>query len=162
MSRSEKGYFKKYVSSFSSGEGNYAKLFDAIDAQEIYDEKKIGADFKKEKFVKQLSVTKNYLFDFILRSIRAFHAAKNVSEQIHTYTENAEILFARSLIDEAFSSLEKARQLTHEYDLISSRIEIDKLERSFHLELACADWKEKLEISYADTDNDIEALSLLQ
>lgn len=161
LNKNEKGYFKKYVSGFSAGENNYSKLFDAIDEQEEYDEKKIGARFKQEKFVKQLSVTKNLLFDVVLRSLRAYHAANNATILINTHIENAEILFARSLSYEAFDELEKARCLTIEYDNIEKRIEIDKLERSFHLELAASDWKEKLEASYRKTDADIEALSLL-
>jgi hypothetical protein len=161
LSKNEKGYFKKYVSGFSASENNYSKLFDAIDEQTDYDEKKIIERFKQEKFIKQLSVTKNLLFDVVLRSLRAYHAANSATIQINTHIENAEILFARSLADEAFNELEKARSLTIEHDSIERRIEIDKLERSFHLELAASDWKEKLESSYSKTDLDIEALSVL-
>lgn len=161
LNRNEKGYFKKYVSSFSSGGGNYTKLFDAIDEQEEYNEKEIIAKFNNEKFVKQLSVTKNHLFEVILRSLRAYHAAENTTIQMNTHMENAELLFARSFSAEAFDELQKARQLTYVHDAIGRRIEIDKLERSFHLELASSDWKEKLEISYRQTDADIVSLALL-
>ena len=74
LSKGEKQYFKKF-SSIHTGKENhyYMRLYDEIEKQTengVYDEEKIKKTFAGEKFVKQLHVTKNYLFNAILRSLK--------------------------------------------------------------------------------------------
>ncbi len=77
MSRSEKGYFKKYASKHTIGEKNsYVKLFDAIDAQAAYDEDALKQKFRNDRFVSSLYSTKNYLFNLALKSLSAYHSEK--------------------------------------------------------------------------------------
>ncbi len=64
LSRTEKRYFKLQNSSKASA--NYLLLFDEIDKQDIYDEVKIKKRFAGKEFLKQLHVTKNYLYNQIL------------------------------------------------------------------------------------------------
>jgi len=74
LSREEKRHFKLYVNRYNSeGDNNYIKLFNAIDKQAHYDEAAIKAKFKQEIFVKQLTVTKNYLQKLIIRSLQDIH-----------------------------------------------------------------------------------------
>ena len=55
LTKQEKRYFKLFAQRHTSGKENqYLKLFDAIDAQEVYKEDAIKKKFSKEKFVKQL------------------------------------------------------------------------------------------------------------
>ena len=61
LNKSEKRYFKLSVS-IQQGEKNYLRLFDVIDKQEIYNEKEIKTHFSGEVFIRQLDVTKNYLY----------------------------------------------------------------------------------------------------
>ena len=70
LSSSEKGYVKKYCTKNEAGAA-YLKPLDAIDKQEKYDEDALKKKFRKEKFVNQLSVAKNYLIKAILKSLRA-------------------------------------------------------------------------------------------
>jgi len=83
MSKSEKGYFIKYCSKFISGrDTGYLKLFNAVAVQTPkgkYDEEKIKSKHKGEKFVRNISVYKNYLYDLILNSLREYGRKKSVT-----------------------------------------------------------------------------------
>ena len=63
LSKSEKGYFKKYANfHVRNDQNNYTRIFDAIDLQKEYDEKKIIRKFQRERFVNQFAVAQNYLY----------------------------------------------------------------------------------------------------
>ena len=51
LSRTEKRYFRMFAN-MNKGSANYLRLFDAIDKQEVYDEKTIKEEFQGETFVK--------------------------------------------------------------------------------------------------------------
>ena len=53
LSKSEKRYFKIFCFG-QKVDKNYLKLFDAIDAQEVYDEAAIRRQFAKATFIQQL------------------------------------------------------------------------------------------------------------
>ena len=67
----EKSYFKRYASKLSDDSStNYVQLLDAIAAQEEYEEPALKKKFAKEKFVKQFSVAKTYLYKSIIKARR--------------------------------------------------------------------------------------------
>ena len=77
LSRNEKGYFKKYVSRHTlKGENNYVRLFDAIDRQKTYDEDKL---LRKESYIRQLPLLKNYLYQMILESLENFYSKSRIN-----------------------------------------------------------------------------------
>ena len=77
MSKSEKGYFKKFASKHTIGGRNiYVKLFDEIENLRIYDEADLKNKFKGEKFANKIYSTKNYLFNLILKALSSYHSEK--------------------------------------------------------------------------------------
>ena len=88
LAKSEKRHFKLFAS-LHTGDKNYLRLFDAIDRQEEYDEARIKIKFQHERFIKQLSRVKNYLYSMILKSMSAYHRQdKSTDLQLaHTLTE---------------------------------------------------------------------------
>ncbi|HVK37738.1 MAG TPA: hypothetical protein VNA88_04340 [Candidatus Kapabacteria bacterium] len=121
MTKSEKRYFKLYASKHVKGTGNCVRLFDAIDGQESYDETDIRRRFRKERFVRQLPVQKNYLYDLILRSLRAFHSARTVEMRIKEMLHDVEVLFSKGLYDQCSELLARCRQAgarDESYDLL--------------------------------------------
>ena len=71
LSMSEKRFFKVFSSRHVIGnENDYVKLFDLIQAMDIYDENLVV----KAKFVKNSSAEKNYLYRLILKSLNAYNA----------------------------------------------------------------------------------------
>lgn len=130
MSKSEKGFFKKQSSAYSSkSDLNYLKLFDAISKQEQYNEEKLLKKFKKETFAKQFAVTKKYLFDNVLRNIRTFELDNKSHSKIDELKTDAELLIQRSLYKEALRYIQKAKKIAYEVEYLSVLLDLLELER---------------------------------
>lgn len=70
LSPSEKRYIKMYAAATGGKEAyGYMKLFDFLEKMPVYDEAIIKKKFKYERFIRQLSVLKNYLYDIVLRNL---------------------------------------------------------------------------------------------
>ncbi len=116
LSVSEKGYVKKYCAK-NGASPVYLKLLDAIDNQEVYDEDKLKHKFKKEKFVKQFSVAKNYLAKSIMRSLRAYHSDSSNNIQVHELLLEIEILYNKRLLGLCEKMLKKAKKIVEDAQL---------------------------------------------
>ena len=135
LSRNEKRYFKLFCTRETSGE-NYRKLFDTIDKQEIYDDKKIKERFKEEKFCRQLHVTKNYLQKIILKSLRNFHSEFSKDAELKELLRNIEILYNKELYAHCEIELKKADAIARKYEINSGLVEVQnwqrKLQQTIH------------------------------
>ena len=98
LTKTEKRYFKLSASGFKKEDNNYLKLFNALDKQSEYDEKKIVAQFPEEKFIKELRVTKKYLYKLITRSLISYHEESSVNSKLKYYLRCAEVLFEKGLL----------------------------------------------------------------
>ncbi len=118
LSKSEKRYFKVFASMQVKGEqNNYVKLFDAIDAQNEYQEDKLLKKFKGEKFVKQFSVAKNYLYSLVLKSLKAYHSGKSIDSQLSDYLEQIRLLYDKGLYDQCYKIIIRALKLAREHEM---------------------------------------------
>ena len=155
LTRSEKRYFKVFCSGEKSGH-NYLKLFDAISAQEVYDEALIKKKFQSEKFTQQLHVTKNYLRQLILKSLRNFHTSISKNAELNDLLHNVEILFNKELYQLCQVELKKAKKLALTYELLTGMVEVEKWNRKLEqttnpqnhaaLSKACNNQAEAIEI----------------
>ncbi len=148
LSKSEKRYFK--TSPGENGDNkNYLKLFNVIDKQSEYDESEIRKVFKNEKFVKQLHVTKIYLTELILKSLRNYHSNKSINSKLNNLLNDIEILFEKELFNLAYYRIKKAEDLALKYERLPFLLEI-------------LSWKRKLYKSKADfitrEGNNLQAL----
>lgn len=116
LSVPEKGYVKKFCAK-NGANPSYLKLFDAIDLQTTYDEESIKKKFKNQKFIKQLSVAKNYLIKSILRSLRAYHSESTNNIQVHELLLEIEILYNKRLIGLCQKLIKKAKRIIEEAQL---------------------------------------------
>ncbi|MEZ4883842.1 MAG: hypothetical protein R3E32_03810 [Chitinophagales bacterium] len=114
MDKSEKRYFKLHCSKYKIEDNQYQKVFDAIDSQSSYDENDLKVKFKKEKFVKQFHVIKNYLYNLVLDSLWAFHSGKNINQQISELIDKSEILSEKGLFLQSLKLLQKAATFAEE------------------------------------------------
>jgi hypothetical protein len=125
LSQSEKRYFKVYASRHVIGESNnYVKLFDALEGQKTYDEDRIKEKFKNEKFIRQLAVTKNYLYRLILKSVSGFENEKYAVSKTNELIHFVKILNQKSLVSQAFKFIEKAYSAADTYELYPQMLEI--------------------------------------
>jgi len=123
MSKAEKRYFKQFAKTNSLA-SNYLTLFEAIEVQKMYDEQAIKAQFEGRAFVKQLHVTKNYLQNFILKSLRTFHQKPSKDAELKDLLRDVELLFAKGLYDHCHYALEKAEKMAQTYERHTPLLEV--------------------------------------
>ena len=108
LTKQEKRYFKLFAARHVIGKENkYVLLFDAMDKQEVYNESKIKKKFAGQVFIKQIHVTKNYLYKLILNSLRQYHES-NSEDPFPVLMRNAQLLFKKGLIQQSEKILDKA------------------------------------------------------
>lgn len=123
LSKSEKRYFKLY-SSFRSGDKIYLQLFDTIEKQNEYNEDVIKKKFKGETFINQLTKTKYYLYNHILKSLRSYGNKMTKERELRELLDNIEVLYEKQLYSHAIKFIEKAEEIAIKYESYSYLFEI--------------------------------------
>jgi tetratricopeptide (TPR) repeat protein len=125
LTKSEKRFFKLH-SSLQEGEKNYLKIFDAIDAQDFYDESALKEEFSNETFIRHLPSEKNHLYKQILKALRSYHAENSISAILTQELKNIEILYNKGLFKECNKFILRAKKIaltnekfSHLFELIS-------------------------------------------
>lgn len=131
LSQAEKRYFRIFCGREGGGEG-YLKLFAEIARQSVYDEAKIRQRLKDELMLNQLHVTKNYLRQLILKSLRNFHAGITKDAEVKDLLRGVEILFNKELYQHCSVELRKAERIATEYELNNAMLEIQTWNRKIH------------------------------
>jgi len=132
LTPNEKGYFKKASHLHVKGEeNNYIKLFDSIEKQSVYNEKKIKHQFAKEKFIQRLPVIKAYLYDAIIDSMIEYHEESFSNLRMNKYLQTLQILDYKNQTDQARKVLIKAKAEAYKYELYPTLLELIKWEKQF-------------------------------
>ncbi|MCC6690338.1 MAG: hypothetical protein IT235_02285 [Bacteroidia bacterium] len=116
LTMSEKRYFKHFASMGSTKDNKiYERLFNEIERQKVYDEKKI---LKKIPRIKpsHLSSKKNHLRQLILESLKWFHSDNTSNAKILSHLSEIEILFAKRLFSQCVLLIKKTKNLALYYD----------------------------------------------
>jgi hypothetical protein len=129
LTKSEKRYFKIFCFSEKVNK-NYLKLFEAYEKMEVLDEAAIKKKFAK---IKQLHVTKNYLNNLILASLRSYHSKISKNAELKDCLRNIEILFQKELLDQCHFEIQRGEKLAREYELMLGLVEILNWKRRLHL-----------------------------
>ena len=134
LDQSEKRYFKVFASMhIKKSDNNYVRLFDFIDKQSInqgkYDEEEVKKHFKNEKFIRQLHVSKGYLYNNILKSLRLYNSEKNKVNELYGLLRDIDILFDKSLYSQCKKLLAKAKKIAATYEKHVQMLEIIDMEK---------------------------------
>jgi len=129
MNKLEKRHFKLFTSGYGNN-NNYIRLFDTINKQAVYNEKKILAKFTGETFAKQLHVLKNYLYNLILKSLRSYHSEDSINIKIRSLLDSYEILHDKKLYHHAEKILSKAKTLARDHEYFPYALEISNIEEN--------------------------------
>lgn len=128
LSKSEKRYFKIYAS-MQKGNKNYMKLFNKIEKQNEYNEKDIKQEFKNEKFIKQLTFTKNYLYKLITKSLISFNTNNSIDLKLNEIISKCKILFKKTLYKQFFQNLKLGKKTALEYERFHHYLQFIELEK---------------------------------
>jgi hypothetical protein len=128
LTKNEKGYLKKHAhfNGINYELNNYIKIFDAIDAQVVYNEARLLKKFKDERFIKQFAVAKNYLYDIILEILESY----NKTSELRSLLNKAEILVGKGLFKGAKKMLRKTKKHAVDEEAFGYILEIKLLEQS--------------------------------
>lgn len=156
LNPSEKRHFKLYSQRHVIGEeNNYLKLFDAIDKQEEYDEAALKKKFQLEKFVLQIHVAKNYLYNLVLRSLNEYHTVDSANIQLRELLSSAEILFGKGLYKQASKILIKLKEKAYRYEKQIYVLEVIVLENKIAFALQDMEAAKKVITLGADEEDQL-------
>jgi len=123
LSAPEKGYIKKQAGvHVVGGQNKYIRIFDAFDKQKEFNEEEILEKFKGDPILQHFSVSKNYLFKFILKCLESFHS--NIKTELRSSLNHIEILHNKNLPAVAKKMLIKAKATAEQYELYEFMEEI--------------------------------------
>ncbi len=156
LDQSEKRYFKIFSTMHikDSEENKYIMLFDAIDKQTEYDEAEIRKKFKNEKFLNQLHVAKNYLYNNILKSLRLFHSERSKLNELMDILRDVQILYEKSLYKQCRKLLDKAKKIAYTYEKHSHILAVLDWEKTLARTSAYANTEEKDLLGFYDEINE--------
>ena len=139
LSGSEKRYFKIFIRSGGAKENKYARLFDAIDQQEEFDEEALkqiiyeGSPIQSRKY----SELKAYLYELILKSLQSFDEKTSIEFRLKGLLLSVKVLYKRVLFLDCKDLLQKARKIAYKYE-------------RFNIILEVLEWEKQ--IAYAETN----------
>lgn len=142
MNKNEKRFFQLF-SSLQSGEKNYLKLFSVIEMQPEYNEAEIKKIFKGEKFIRQLTFTKEYLYQTIVKSLNQYHLKSSADATIIELIQTAKMLYGRALFKQCHKILNKARQLAFIHEKYALLLEVLDIEKKLLIQAPALQLSEK-------------------
>lgn len=115
LSSAEKKYIRKYAQPKANEDTpNYLKLFDALQDLQTFSDKNEKELLQTVTISENLAEVKKYLYNFILKCLRNFHAEKNVRIKLQEYRTNIHLLLEKGLWQHALKYILKARKLSKE------------------------------------------------
>ena len=128
MSGSEKRYFKLNVS-LQKGSKNYLTLFSAIERQNTFDEIELRKLIKDEKIIKNLTITKNYLYKLIIKSLTQFRNDRSIDLKLNFILSRCKLMYEKGLFPEYFKTIKTGKDaaLKHEkFTILLDFLELEK------------------------------------
>lgn len=121
----EKRYFTLSAGMMTPAKkNNYLRLFEAIDAMDTYDEHQLKTRYRKEAFIKNLSVYKSLLFDSILASLRNYNE-ENIEEwDIRRDLYKIQLLAQKGLDKDCEQLIMRTKVKAWQYELYHILLEI--------------------------------------
>lgn len=129
MTKGDRRNFKLFAQ-LQDGDKKYIQVFDAIEKQTDYDEKKLLKQFEGERFTKQFSVAKNYLYRYILKTLHIFH--KDPHSELVTLIHQVRILMGKNLFDQAQKLLRKAKHKAEDQEAFKELLALLQMEREIY------------------------------
>ncbi|MEZ4885521.1 MAG: hypothetical protein R3E32_12385 [Chitinophagales bacterium] len=163
LSASEKRYFKIYAEQHIIGKkNNYMQLFDMIAKQTEYDEAAIKRKFRREKFIRQLTFTKNTLTHKIMKALRSFQeGSKNRSEEseLRDLLHDLDILYQKELLDQFKKELKRSKKIAYRVEEFLILLRLLAWEKKYVIEQSTKKTEQKLK---AVIEEEEEVMQLLR
>lgn len=113
LSSSEKGYFQKYAQRHTTKSTAHLQLFNAIAAQNKFEE----ASLKKK--IKNYAVVKVHLHDMVTDAMLIYNRNNHPHISLLNQMQKIHLLFIKGMYAEAIAAIEKARQQSQNMELFT-------------------------------------------
>ena len=133
LTKGERRNFKLFAR-LQEGDKKYIQLFDAINKQKTYNEKKLLEQFKGERFTKQFSVPKNYLYNYLLKTLIIFQ--KDQQTDLINQLNQIRVLLSKNLYQQAHKLVRKAKLLAERQERFPELMELLRYERIIYRQTA--------------------------
>jgi len=111
LNKNEKRYFKLYTG-FQRGDKTYLVLFNILDAQKNFDEKKISLQFSSKTKSTNFPAVKKYLFDQLIASLKSYGTYKDLDSDHTDLIETYKVLHYKGLHGQSERLLKKIKTIT--------------------------------------------------
>ena len=131
MSAMEKRYFKVVANKKGDASNKYLVLFDAIDAQNKFDDQILMEQVYEGGLVnrKKYSELKGYLYEVILKTLQSFDEKSSVRNRMSNFMHNVDVLFKRGHMELCKDELKKAKKIATHYEEFATLYEILRWEK---------------------------------
>lgn len=138
LNKSEKRYFKLFTG-LQEGNKNYLDLFNAVEKQDVYDEKNIKEQLKNHPVCNRLAIEKFKLYELILKCLRNYYASQGIDTILSNMLKDIDILYEKNLLTECERRIKQAKKIASNADkpvfmaeIIRKEIEISGRKRVFN------------------------------
>ncbi|MEM0996044.1 MAG: hypothetical protein AAGN35_03145 [Bacteroidota bacterium] len=111
------------------GKHTYLKVFDAIRAQEIYDEAALKEQFAGEKTLNNFSIAKKNLYEKLLDVLCQLPYHQTIETQFDRFRQQIAILIKKSLYKQAMDRVRKAIKVAEKLEAFKKVLDLHDLQR---------------------------------
>ena len=116
LEKEEKRVFKRYAQGLGKKNNDrYILIFDAINAQEIYNEEAIKEELANVVDLKYWSNTKKTVYQLILKSVRVLEKEEDASSKILNGLKDIAFLYKKELYRETLKEIKKVKKIALTY-----------------------------------------------
>ena len=133
LSKAEKRHFR-LLQKGETTKKDYIRLFDFLLKQQSYNIPAIKEHFKANGFIKRLPAVKLYLYNSILKSLRALSNNQSITQQVHGLIADTELLYKKGLYNQCVILLSRAKTLADDNEINFLRLQILRIQRRYAIE----------------------------
>ena len=102
LTGSEKRYFKLFVRNSSEKTNKYIQLFEAIEAQSVFDDDFLRQTIYPNETIqsRKYSELKAYLYELILKSLQGYDEKTSVEYKLQNALQSIKVLYKRALFSD--------------------------------------------------------------
>ncbi|MBC8047092.1 MAG: hypothetical protein H7Y00_09880 [Fimbriimonadaceae bacterium] len=129
LSKTEKRYFKLYAKRHFPQDNQYLLLFNLIDEQTEYDEKRIAKEFSRNKSLSHFAVVKKQLYENVLDALHRYDEYAHPEQQVRKGIHYCAVLLKKGLFAQCKKQIIKYKALAYKLEKFESIIEIIEIEK---------------------------------
>lgn len=156
LSKSEKKFFTQYVNVYEKGANPiYLQLFDFLNSEESYSDEQIFKKFRDPQFKKTYPVTKHYLKNLIVKTLRHSDLTVREDRDLTVYVLDIKRLMAKGLFGMAKKMIEKLKEEAYQDEKLQDAIHLTAMQRGL---ISMGYYKNEPDINLDSLDREEELL----